>query len=517
MTASQTTGFFRSIFATLAVPARWTSAAAALALVLVSAWLLRVAVPPHGIAPAAWIALVPLVLAVRDRGAGRAALLGFAFGVASLATMHTWFFRLPGANVFNASALFGYLSLYPAIWCATLALLMRRRLPWIFPGAVLWVVLEWLRSNAGFLAIPWDPLSHSQVADPPFLQLAAFGGAPAIAFVVCLVNLALARAAAERDLRPLSIPMAVVLAIHVLGYARLQSAQTGEAFKVALIQPANDGARQAERFRVLAQLTRDAAGAKPDLIVWPESAVPGFALRPSVVEAVAGIARDARAPILFGSADYGKYAKAAGDRAGEIEFKNEAFLMLPDGTVRGPAIKNRLVPFAEYMPLEQYFRWPRWLVERQLHGIAGSDPEMLVLGRDAQVGVSICWESLFTGLARRLVARGASAIVQLSNDSDFGVSGEPAQHAAASVLRAVEYARPVVLASSSGPSMLIDTRGSTIDDLELIGISGWTARTVSFAGSTTVYDHVGAWWIVVLALGAMLTIIRKSTIHRRGA
>src|SRR5258708_19474621 len=188
-------------------PTGWAVAWRPLAHILASAGLLVLVVPSPGLGVAAWIALVPLVVAVRRESPGRAALLGVAFGAASLAIMHPWFLTLPGVNVFNTAALFGYLALYPAIWCAALAFLIRRKLPWVFSGAVLWVLLDWLRGRAGFLALPFDPLSYSQIMDLPLLQLAAFGGAPAIAFVVCATNLALALALEVRSMRPLAVPL----------------------------------------------------------------------------------------------------------------------------------------------------------------------------------------------------------------------------------------------------------------------------------------------------------------------
>jgi apolipoprotein N-acyltransferase len=211
---------------------------------------------------------------------------------------------------------------------------------------------------------------------------------------------------------------------------------------------------------------------------------------------------------LFGSADFGKYAKEAGDRAERIEFKNEAFLMLPDGTVRGPAVKNRLVPFAEYMPLAEYVAWPRWLVARQLHGIAGADPELIELRDGIRLGVSICWENFFTDLTRTLVDHGAAVIVQLSNDGDFGASAEPAQHNAASVLRAVEYGRPIVLASSNGPSRVIDEYGRITARLDAIGVPGWVVAVVSRPAQTTTYHRWSlAWmWLAAVAAAALLAL-----------
>lgn len=487
-------------------PLRWKAVWRAPVQVLASAALLGLAVPPDGITVVAWVALVPLVLALQGKSPAKAALLGAAFGAVSLAAMHPWFFALDGANVFNTAALFGYLALYPALWCAALALLIRKKLPWVFPGAVLWVLLDWLRGHAGFLALPWDPLSHSQVSDLPLLQLAAFGGAGAIAFVVCLTNLALARAVEQRDFRSLAAPLALLAAAHAAGYLRLHSAASAGDLAVALVQPANEGAPRPERFRALVELTKEAAGSKPNLIVWPESAVHGFAFIPSVAKSVAEASGAADAPILFGSADFGKYAKEAGDRAERIEFKNEAFLMLPDGTVRGPVIKNRLVPFAEYMPLAEHVTWPRWLVARQLHGIAGAAPELITLRNGVVAGVSICWENMFADQTRALVDHGASIIVQLSNDGDFGVSAEPAQHNAASVLRAVEYGRPIVLASSNGPSRVIDEYGRTLARLDAIGVPGWVVAVVSRPVQTTTYHRWSSAW-AWLAAGAAAVLL----------
>ena len=496
-------------------PLRWKAVWRAPVQVLASAALLGLAVPPDGITVVAWVALVPLVLALQGKSPARAALLGAAFGAVSLAAMHPWFFALDGANVFNTAALFGYLALYPALWCAALAQLIRKKLPWVFPGAVLWVLLAWLRGHAGFLALPWDPLSHSQVGDLPLLQLAAFGGADAIAFVVCLTNLALARAVEQRNLRSLAAPLALLAAAHAAGYLRLHSAASTGDLAVALVQPANEGAPRPERFRALVELTKEAARSKPNLIVWPESAVQGFAFVPSVAESVAEASGAADAPILFGSADFGKYAKEAGDRAEQIEFKNEAFLMLPDGTVRGPAVKNRLVPFAEYMPLAEYVAWPRWLVARQLHGIAGADPELIELRDGIRLGVSICWENFFTDLTRTLVDHGAAVIVQLSNDGDFGASAEPAQHNAASVLRAVEYGRSILIASANGPSFAVDERGRIAGSPEPIGVRGWIRPVARISSQITAYARWRESWLWCFALVAVAAVCRPRWISKR--
>jgi len=502
----------------------WRAAGVPLVLVLGSAWLLRIAVPPDPVAPVAWVALVPLALALRNRSPAGGALIGFVFGAASLAAMHTWFLRLPGANVFNVSALFGYLSLYPAVWCALLAWLMRGRLPWVFPGAVLWVLIDWLRGHAGPFALPWDPLAHSQIADLRLLQLAALGGAPLISLCVCLVNLALARAWLNRSLPALLATAIGVAALHVYGRLAIPATAGPAGTRIAVIQPADDNASPAARLERLRALTREAAKQAPDLIVWPESSIEGYAFSRTARAEVARVAREANAPILFGSGDFGKFAKHAGDGAEDVQFKNQAYLVFPDGTREGPYAKNRLVPFGEYMPFAGRVKWPHWLVGRQRDGIAGVEPGIFRLRNGTTLGVVVCWENLFADLADRLVLRHASMVVQLSDDSDFGASSEPAQHNAASVLRAVEDGRDWVQASASGPSILVDAHGSIIDSLGPMGASGWTVRTLSGVDTTTVYQRLGLVWLWFAAAAASIWVVlrwmrerRKRYAHREAA
>lgn len=486
-----------------------------LAGIAASAGLMALVVPPSNWGALAWVALVPVVLAVQREMPWRAGLYGAVFGAASLAGMHSWLWQLSGFNVFNAVALFGYLAIYPAVWCAALAWLARRRLPWVFPGALLWVLLDWMRSHAGPLALPWDPLAHSQIADLPVLQLAAWGGAPLLTFAVCLGNLALAGAWEKRSLPRLAGIAVAVAAVHLGGYLTFSGVPSSKGPRIAVIQPANEGAAPAIKLDRLRSLTRAAAREQPDLIVWPESAVNGFAFTRALQKSVADAARAVGTPILFGSADFGKFAKAADDAAKRIEFKNQAFLVLPDGTTQGPYTKNRLVPFGEYMPFESRFSWPRWFIAHQRHGIAGVAPGLFQWRDGVTIGVVICWENYFTELVRRLAQHEAGVIVQLSNDADFGASAEPAQHNAASILRAVEYGRPWIQASANGPSLFIDAHGRIIESLGPIGASRWAVRTLPLATSTTFYGRFGLLWMW-LASAAILVGIALASQRQRG-
>jgi apolipoprotein N-acyltransferase len=487
----------------------------------VSAALLTAAVPPFGCGWLAGIALVPLVLAVQGASPGSAglsvrcaALAGGIFGAGSAAGMHFWLWSLPAFNGLDAALLGVYLALYPAAWCAALAWLRERRFPWVLSGAAGWTLLHLLRAHADFLSLPWEPLSHSQTQDLPLLQTASLGGAPLLGFVVCLGNLALAAAWRARDLRGLAAPGAVLVTLYGWGFVRARVPALGEPFEAAIIQPGPGAASTGARMEKLRGLTRaaleGAPAAHPAVVVWPESAVHGLAFDSDLRDEIGVLAAQTNVPILFGSADFGKYAEYAAPADAEPQFKNQAFFVEPEGAPQEPYTKNRLVPFAETVPWEGRISWPSWLVERPRHGIPGTAPGLFRLADGRQVGVLICWENLFTDLSARLVREGAVAIVQLTNDSDFQGSAEPSQHSVASQLRAVEYARPVILASTSGPSLAIDSRGRVTQALTPTGASMTVAVNTSV--ESTVYAHYGLLWlwpVGIVAVAGFLEGLRR--------
>jgi apolipoprotein N-acyltransferase len=491
----------------------------------VSAALLTAAVPPVGCGWLAGIALVPLVLAVQGASSGSAglsvrcaALAGGVFGAFSATGMYFWLWSLPAFNGLDAAILGLYLALYPAAWCAALAWLRERRLPWVVSGAAGWTLLHLLRAHADFLSLPWEPLSHSQTHDLPLLQIASLGGAPLLGFVVCLGNLALAATWRARDLRRLAAPGAALVLLHVWGLVRARAPAPGEALEAAIIQPGPGAASTGERMVKLRALTREALQAPravhPAVVVWPESAVHGLAFDSDLRDEIGVLAAQTSVPILFGSADVGKYAEDAAPTDAEPQFKNQAFFIEPEGASQEPYTKNRLVPFAETVPWEGRIPWPSWLVERPRRGIPGTAPGLFRLADGRRIGVLICWENLFTDLSARLVRGGALAIVQLTNDSDFPGSAESSQHSVASQLRAVEYARPVLLASTSGPSLAIDSRGRVTQVLAPL-IPGGASMTVAVntSAESTVYAHYGLLWLwavgIVAARGFLKGLRRR--------
>jgi apolipoprotein N-acyltransferase len=78
------------------------------------------------------------------------------------------------------------LALHPSLWCASVAVVSRVGISLAFPTAALWVVLDYLRAHAGFLAFPWGTLAHTQHRNLAVLQLAAVTEEYGVTFLVVL-------------------------------------------------------------------------------------------------------------------------------------------------------------------------------------------------------------------------------------------------------------------------------------------------------------------------------------------
>ena len=268
------------------------------------------------------MALVPLALAVHGSSPGDAglsargaALCGALFGAVSAAGMYFWLWSLPAFNGLDAIALCAYLALYPAAWCASLVWLRAHDAPWVVSGAASWTLLHVARAHADFLSLPWEPLSHGQTR---CAQAASLGGAPLVAFAVCLGNLALAQAWRMRRLRPLVAPSVSLVALHAWGLLRLgRSAGAPADLDVAVIQPGPPAPSPAAQLGHLRALTlealQSAPSRRPSLVVWPESAVQGLAFDVGLARPEsADLASEAGASIPFGSRGLRKVRRASG-------------------------------------------------------------------------------------------------------------------------------------------------------------------------------------------------------------
>jgi apolipoprotein N-acyltransferase len=455
----------------------------------------------------AFVALVPLLRAVRTAAPRRAAALGFLSGLVFFTALLYWlvgvmttYGGLPlWAGVGFLLLLASYLALYVGAFGALVSALARRcGTAGLLAAPVVWVGLEWLRGRL-LTGFPWGLVGYTQWRNTALVQVAAAGGVHALSFLVVLVNAALAllverRASGRARLAALGA-CAGVVAAYVAGAAVLPPAgesaaadrpsaaadrggtAAGDAtpapIEVAAIQ-ANvpqdrkwDPAEEGAIVRGLFEMTASAADAGARLVVWPESSSPlSFRVpaggrgdtgarriepRRDYLDAVSALARDRRLTLIAGSVDY----RWDGERL--LAF-NSAMVVDESGALGPSYDKIRLVPFGEYVPLARVL----FFVDRMVQGAIAAfapgtraEPLPTPYGRAATF---VCYEAIFPDLVRDL-SRDAAFMVNITNDAWFGRSAAPRQHLAMAVLRAVENRRWLVRAANTGISAIVDPWG----------------------------------------------------------
>jgi apolipoprotein N-acyltransferase len=411
---------------------------------LLSGCLYFLAFPPFSLSPLAWVALVPLLWALQERRPRHAFLLGYLAGAPAFAGLLLWMLRF---GIVAWIALWGVLAVSFGAFSALFSWLGSRRSAfwrlWLVPIA--WTAVEYLRS-IGPLGFPWGLLGLSQSPFPPALQVASLAGVYGVSFLIALLNSLvfflfsfLWEGGSLRHAVSLVVPAVAILLAFAYGFDTLRGDPAGSSpsqVTVAALQPNVPPLRKGdvqfapEAMGILEELTREAAGKGASLIVFPESAVPGdlFGAQ-GRLPLVQSWARRTRATILASSYEGGS--------------SNLAVAIGPDGSVLGQYSKMRLVAFAEAQTRP------------------GRD-QVVLPTPVGNVGVLICFESIFPGMARALVLKGAELLVVITNDGWFGESAGPAQHAQAAVLRAVETGRGVIRAANTGISMLVDPYGRVL-------------------------------------------------------
>ena len=453
----------------------------ALGLATLSGCLWFLAVTPFDLSALAWIAAVPMLLAV-DRAPTfkQALLLGWWAGVVETAGGFYWlidvmqrFADLPWVAaalvllVFCAARAVIFL-LFTGLVCG---IRRRRRVPMTLLAPVGMVSCEFVVPQL-FPCGQWI----SQAWHPLVIQIAELTGPLGVTALLMLVNGALYDLSVDgRAARhPALAAAALVAAAFIFGAVRMRQVDDIVArapqLKVGLVQPnfaytANGELTREEAVRQLTALQAESrrleqAGAQ--LIVWSEGAYPVVLPRDFKadfpLESPGMIRRGFQIPVVVGAEMF--------DPSHEDAF-NSAILLDGDGQAADRYDKVRLLAFGEYIPGIDTFPWLRkFLPEGIGRFTAGKGPTVLTLRRpkdqSLRLGPVICYEDILQGFLRGVGQLHPNLLVNLTSDSWFGADTEPWEHLALSVFAGVELRVSLVRAVNSGVSALIDPNGRVL-------------------------------------------------------
>jgi len=412
----------------------------------------------------AYVALVPLLVSIkRARSYLEAVLYGAISGVIFFGGVLFWVNTL--SKWAGAWAFLAWMSLAvsQALFVAAFAGISKH-----FSGKypklnlilvpLIWTAIEWIRS-LGPYGVTGGGLGYSQTGFLPVLQIASIAGVYGISFLIVLFNEAVAETIVEKRSRDLGIAVLILAIALVFGYFKVATfKESGKAVNIAVIQ-ANisqdvklDYRFASEIVSVHESMSKTALSSKPDIVIWPETAVTTYLFESgSMLFKLQDLIAASNAYYLIGT-PYRQLDK----------IYNSVVAFSKKGQVIGRYDKERLVPFGEYLPLRPFFY--RLLQENPLFSEDyNSNPKPELIDLDGvKAGVVICFESTFPYLVRDKVKKGAQFILVTTNDAWFFDSAALYQHIQAAQMRAVENGKYVVQAANTGISAIIDPTGRVL-------------------------------------------------------
>jgi len=449
----------------------------------------------------AWIALMPLTSALwfskpwARREPLRKFLLGYLTGCAFFLTTFYWIHHVAVAAYLSLPF---YLALYPGLW----GLFMHyvgtpRQKPgversiWLSSASNLrialvaaagWTATEWLRGTV-FSGFGWNGLGVSLHTNLPMLQLTDLIGVGGLSFLIVLANVIVVATVqrlrlevGRQSIRPhydFSLALALIAIGFTYGFRQAVRYQQEEGplseqipLRISAVQ-ANipidiHRTRTAESVRYIldryARQTEVAIALDPDLLIWPEAALPySVTSNEGMFNFTRQVTDGFKGDHLMGTVHFEP----------EVGDYNSAFLLSREGQKGAIYHKMHLVPFGEFIPFRDSFPIFVWIMGHLVPGDfdAGQFHAVLEMSNGVKIGPLICFEDTLGDLARHFALEGAQLFVNVTNDGWFYESAASRQHLANAVFRCAENKLPMVRSANTGVTAIVDRLGRVTEFL----------------------------------------------------
>jgi apolipoprotein N-acyltransferase len=430
-----------------------------------------------------FVVLIPFLALLAE---GNGFLTGIAVGVAFFLVDLRWLFTLYRFNpliIPGLLLLIVYLSLQFALFGGLIRWNRRRwGSDWglLLLAPIVFTLIEILRSH-GPLGMGFSSLYQSLYRYPLLIQIVSVAGPWALTTAIVFTNTAFYLALQKKKALYLVMGLGMIGLLFSFSLVPLPPAKS--PLTVAIVssdvpqEVKLDGRNLLPLLEDYISLGKEAAASAPNLIIFPESILPGYILRDErLLPEFSLLAQEAHASVLFGTGDI---------RSGKIY--NSVVLLSSSGKIIDIYDMVRPVPFGETIPC-------RDLLERigLKHFIASFLPQELSRGEEffpiGGIGTPICFESTFPTAARELTRQGATLLVTVTNDAWFLKSSEVDAHFANAVFRAVETRRYTIQAANGGISGVVNPQGKII--AETIG-EGIIRADLSHVEGRSIYTELG--------------------------
>ena len=483
--------------------------------------LTTLSLAPFDIWPLAILSIAVLYLGLRTLAPGQAALRGWCYGFGLFSSGVSWVYV--SIHDFGAAPppLAGALTLGfvagLALFFALLGWLWSRwlrhdRSPLInaLAFAALWLALDALRGWV-LTGFPWLYAGYSQL-EGPLAGLAPLGGIWLLTFAIALsATLLVELRLLYSNKFKLGAALVLLAAPWLAGLALGGHAWTetkGEALSVAAVQGnvAQSLKWDPKKLEMQLVLYRDMSFASrpADLIVWPETAVPILKEHAAgYLSMMDGFARDRDSALITGVPVRQRNAD------GELRYYNG---LTTAGDGQGTYLKQKLVPFGEYVPLQDLLRGLIAFFDLPMSDFARGEPgQALLTAKGYRIAPFICYEVVYPEFAASLAAD-SDILLTVSNDAWFGRSIGPLQHLQMAQMRALEAGRWMIRATNNGVTVLIDPFGRITEQVPAFEQTVLYGEVTPMQGLTP-YLRWRSWPLIVvcvLLLGWAAVLRRKS-------
>ena len=501
---------------------------------LVSGLVLTLSFPDVHLYGLGFIALAPLIFSLDSLTARQGFVAGFAGGFIHFSFLIYWIVPTlctfgglhPILSVSALILLCLYLSVYPALFAFGLKKLAPPPVLMPLAAAGIWIGLEWVRTWL-FTGFPWGILGYSQAENRWIVQIADITGVLGISFLLVLCSAVTAQIwryfVTIRRARHLAawVPVAIcvgytgMLLAGVYGYSMYRIADVEKKMArasdtcLAIIQGNIrqdmkwDMAFRLSTIEKYGALSLEAAKFQPDLIIWPETALPFYyGHNTALSNQVDQYIRQAGTHFLIGT-------PAVDTTHDPVRYFNRVMMLNHLALPKGFYDKTHLVPFGEYVPFQDLLFFIEKLTAQAGNFSRGDSAFIPLTFKNHHTGVLICFEILFPDISRAFVNNQADLLTTVTNDAWFGHTSAAAQHFAIAVLRAVENRRSVARAANTGISGFIDPTGRVLQSTPVF-TDAMILQTLPTMTSLSVYTRFGDLFILICVIAITLSFMVKT-------
>jgi apolipoprotein N-acyltransferase len=533
-----------------------------LLLVLAAAVLFALSFPnllvENGLPFLAWFAYIPIIVLIDKNSFLSCAGLGAVYGVLTYSLFNYWlgtFHPLAGAIVY--CIYLGYMVVvFPLLKLASVLFPKRAYLvQWL-----IWLSYEYLRTR-GFVGYSFGLSGYSQWRFIPLIQIASITGVWGVCALVTFPSFWLAAAlndfSKSKEIRGMVnaitsffqkekitaiVWAAALVSSLVFGIAVNKDYSYCPQVNIALIQhntdpweasraPNQTQALEAYRkdLTILKRLSNEALAAvpKPQLVVWPETAfVPRIYWHTTYrdnqdfwlpVKELLEYLSTKDTPFLIGNDDARMEPAKNPNRDERFRVDYNAAILFEKGRISGVYRKLHLVPFTEHFPYKKQFPFMYRILEKADTHFWEKGEEATVFNvPDFSFSAPICFEDTFGYLSRNFVRRGADVLINLTNDAWSNSLPAQNQHLSTAIFRAVENRRPLLRATISGQTCVIEPSGG-ITAMASPFTEAWISAEVPIVKITALYTLYGdylAFIFIFLAAALLISGLLWSTIKR---